>query len=59
MIASEGLRASASFADVFVVLREAEYLSADLAQALQNAARFRNLLVHGYADVDDSRVIET
>lgn len=25
--------------------------------ALQNMARFRNLLVHGYARVDDRRVI--
>ncbi|MDQ4130085.1 MAG: DUF86 domain-containing protein, partial [Actinomycetota bacterium] len=52
------LRASLSYADVFAVLAEAGWLGPALAQALQDAARFRNLLVHGYARVDDRRVVE-
>ncbi len=58
IIAAEGLRASLSYADVFAVLAEAGWLGPALAQALQDAARFRNLLVHGYARVDDRRVVE-
>lgn len=58
VIASEALRAPESFADVFSVLGEAGLLPADLVPALERMARFRNLLVHGYADVDDGRVLE-
>ncbi len=32
-------------------------LDDELAEAMAQAARFRNLLVHGYADVDDDRVL--
>jgi len=43
---------------VFAQLEEAGHLTADLADRLAAMARFRDLLVHGYADVDDDRVIE-
>ena len=55
---SAGLRAATSFADSFVVLGESGHLDADRVERLQDMARFRNLLVHGYAVVDDRRVIE-
>ena len=55
---SAGLRAATSFADSFVVLGESGHLDADLVEHLQDMARFRNLLVHGYAVVDDARVVE-
>ena len=58
IIASEGLRPSTSFADSFRSLREAGWLDPELADALADAARFRNVLVHQYADVDDHRVVE-
>lgn len=32
-------------------------LEADLAERLASATGFRNLLVHGYAEVDDDRVV--
>ena len=54
---STGLRAATSFADSFVVLGESGDLHADLVEKLVTMARFRNLLVHGYAVVDDTRVI--
>lgn len=57
IIASEGLRAAESFADAFAVLEEAGLLDTELAASLGDAARFRNLLVHNYADVDDRRVV--
>ena len=58
VIASEGHRVPESFADAFTVLEEAGLIDGELAQAMEDAARFRNLLVHGYADVDDTRVLE-
>jgi uncharacterized protein YutE (UPF0331/DUF86 family) len=58
VIASEGLRAPADFADVFAVLGEAGFLPAEDVAGFQGMARFRNLLVHGYQRVDDQRVVE-
>lgn len=58
VIASEGLRPSTSFADSFTSLREAGWLQDDLSDRLADAARFRNLLVHQYAEVDDARLVE-
>ncbi len=57
-IASEGLQAPRTFADTFASLGEARLLEQALASRLQDAARFRNLLVHGYAEIDDARVRE-
>jgi Ribonuclease HepT-like len=37
---------------------EAGVLGAELAGRLERMARFRNLLVHQYAEVDDPRVFE-
>lgn len=59
VIASEGLRQATSFADSFQSLEESGWLDAELAGSLQDAARFRNLLVHQYAVVDDTRVLAT
>jgi len=58
IVASEGLRVPVDFADAFAVVGNAGFLPADLVPALQDMARFRNLLVHGYANVDDRRVVE-
>lgn len=58
VIASEGLRAATSFADVFTVLGEADMLPAELVPELARMTRFRNLLVHQYAEIDDERVLE-
>lgn len=58
VIASEGLRAPRDFADVFTVLGEGGFVPEDQVARLQDMARFRNLLVHGYQRVDDRRVVE-
>ena len=58
VIASQGLRAPDSFSEVFTILGEAEVLTRHIAAALEAAARFRNLLVHHYARVDDRQVVE-
>jgi uncharacterized protein YutE (UPF0331/DUF86 family) len=58
VVASEGLRSPTDYVDVFTVLKEAELLADDIVGDLRDTARFRNLLVHGYTDVDDRRVVE-
>jgi len=58
VIAAEALEAPSSFAEVFRVLGDTGWLPMQLAEALGDMARFRNLLVHGYADVDDDRVVQ-
>jgi uncharacterized protein YutE (UPF0331/DUF86 family) len=52
--ASEGLRAPRDMRDAFAVLAEAGWLPDEHEFAAM--AGFRNLLVHGYAEVDDERV---
>lgn len=58
IIASEGLRVAQTLADSFASLNEGDWLEDDIARSLQDAARFRNLLVHQYGEVDDERVLE-
>ncbi len=38
--------------ELFTALASAGWLDADLARALEAAAGFRNIVVHGYGDVD-------
>ncbi len=56
IIANEGLRHPEENRDVFVVLHEAGIVPQDLLPALINMARFRNLIVHDYARIDDAQV---
>lgn len=58
VIASEGLRRPVSFADAFTVLAEAGLLTEPTAGNARLMAGFRNVLVHGYALVDDDRVVD-
>jgi uncharacterized protein YutE (UPF0331/DUF86 family) len=59
IIASHGYRAPSNYDDVFVVLGEKGVLPRGDVPTLIAMAGFRNLLVHGYAAVDDGRVIAT
>lgn len=58
VIASEGYRAPHDYGDVFAVLAERGHLDSDDAPTYVAMAGFRNLLVGGYAVVDDARVVE-
>lgn len=51
-------RTPESYADCFVELGRAGIIPADLADRLGRMARFRNLLVHVYWEVDNARVWE-
>ena len=56
VIASERFRPPQSNADSFVVLVEEGVLPSEKREAFEQMAGFRNLLVHGYAKVDDGKV---
>jgi len=43
---------------MFKVLKEERIIGKDLATKLEDMARFRNLLVHRYGEVDNRRVLE-
>jgi uncharacterized protein YutE (UPF0331/DUF86 family) len=47
-----------NYPECFELLHEAQILDETLAENLRKMARFRNLIVHRYWDVDDRRVLE-
>jgi uncharacterized protein YutE (UPF0331/DUF86 family) len=52
LVAARGLRAPDDYRDVFERLSRADTLDAALAERLKDAVGQRNLLVHGYLDLD-------
>jgi uncharacterized protein YutE (UPF0331/DUF86 family) len=58
IISSEGLKVADDYGDVFEVLGDAGFLPRELVADLRGMTGFRNLLVHGYATVNDARVRE-
>jgi uncharacterized protein YutE (UPF0331/DUF86 family) len=57
LCASEGWGPPSTNADALRVLARHRVISAELGDSLARAVGFRNVLVHGYAEVDDDRVI--
>lgn len=57
LAASESWRVPATNADAFRVLAEHGVVDDVLAEDLARAAGLRNLLVHRYADINDTRVV--
>jgi len=56
LAARRGARSPADYADCMTILAEIGVLDPDLTARLVRMARFRNLLVHLYARVDDAEV---
>jgi len=56
LIALEGFRYPQDNQDVFRVLAEERVVSQELLPALLDMVRFRNLVVHDYARIDDAKV---
>ena len=56
LIALEGFRYPEDNQDVFRVLAEERVVSQELLPALLDMVRFRNLVVHDYARIDDAKV---
>lgn len=58
LCASEGWGPPASNADAVRLLGSRGVVEPDLAATVASAVGFRNVLVHGYVDVEDARVVE-
>ena len=58
IVARSGGRAPQDYADCFEVSRDLSVITPDLATRLKQLARFRNLLVHLYWQVDNQRVYQ-
>ncbi len=56
LVAARGLRAPDEYRDVFERLAREDTLDAALAERLKDAVGQRNLLVHGYVDVDPALI---
>lgn len=57
VVADQGLGVPASNAAAFRSLAGAGLFDTELAATLAGAVGFRNVLVHGYAEIDDRRVV--
>ncbi|KAF5422178.1 MAG: DUF86 domain-containing protein [Candidatus Methanomarinus sp.] len=51
-------RVPESYSDCFIILHESGVISALLAKKLGNMARFRNMLVHIYWEIDDDKIFD-
>ena len=58
LIAQEGFRHPGSYSEIIMILEENGILSPQLAKKLEPMPKFRNLLVHDYADIDLKRIYE-
>jgi len=56
IVARKGGRAPQDYADCFTILSELKVVDPHLASRLRQMARFRNLIVHLYWQVDNRRV---
>jgi uncharacterized protein YutE (UPF0331/DUF86 family)/predicted nucleotidyltransferase len=56
IISRLGLRMPEDYASVFVVLAEAKIIPKELAKSMADMARFRNLLVHLYWEINHEKV---
>lgn len=58
IISVKGFRRAEEYSEMFKVLKEERIIGKELATKLEDMARFRNLLVHRYGEVDNKRVLE-
>lgn len=58
IISVKGFRRAEEYSEMFKVLKEEGVIGKELATKLEDMARFRNLLVHRYGEIDDRKVLE-
>ena len=58
IIARKFKRVPESYSDCFTILHECGVISAELTEKLGNMARFRNMLVHIYWEIDDEKIFD-
>jgi uncharacterized protein YutE (UPF0331/DUF86 family) len=57
VISDRQLQVPSSYANAFEVLNQADLVSGDLTKTMVQMAKFRNILVHQYAEVDAEIVV--
>ncbi|MBO3804147.1 MAG: DUF86 domain-containing protein [Candidatus Brockarchaeota archaeon] len=58
IISAKGYRRAEEYSEMFEILKEERIIRKELANKLEDMARFRNLLVHRYGDIDNERVLD-
>ncbi len=58
IIVTKGFRRPMDYKDVFVILEENRILDRNLSEKLQEMAKFRNLLVHRYAEIEKEKLFK-
>ncbi|MCD4844269.1 MAG: DUF86 domain-containing protein [Methanosarcinales archaeon] len=58
IIARKFKRVPESYSDCFTILHEYDVISAELTERLGNMARFRNMLVHIYWEIDNEKIFD-
>ena len=58
IISVAGFRRAEEYSEMFKVLKEEGVIGKELATKLEDMARFRNLLVHRYGEIDNRKVLE-
>lgn len=57
IIAVRGYERAESYSEMFEILGRKKIIDSELTEKLSNMAKFRNLLVHSYAKVDNLKVL--
>ena len=57
IISVKGFERAESYADMFEILKKNNIIESELSSKLSDMAKFRNILVHSYAKVDNSKVL--
>jgi uncharacterized protein YutE (UPF0331/DUF86 family) len=57
IISTKGFERAENYAEMFEILDKNNIIRTTLSKKLSNMARFRNILVHGYAKIDNSKVL--
>jgi len=58
IIAVKGFRRPTDYKDVFKILQENKIISKELYMKLEEMAKFRNLLVHRYAEIETQKIFK-
>jgi uncharacterized protein YutE (UPF0331/DUF86 family) len=58
IISVQGFNRAESYSQMFKILGDEKVLEINLTNRLEDMARFRNLLVHRYGEIDDERFLE-
>ncbi|KKN54739.1 hypothetical protein LCGC14_0589390 [marine sediment metagenome] len=56
IISVKGFERAESYAEMFEILEKNKIIESKLSRKLSDMARFRNILIHSYAKVDNSKV---